>query len=101
LASERTFSAWVRTGITAEVTGLAIAKLLAELAQQWLTLLTAILFVLVAVGAYAYALWGYRQRRKYLEEAGIEGSSFALWTAQSMILLVLLSAIFALILLSL
>jgi uncharacterized membrane protein YidH (DUF202 family) len=78
---------------------LSTAKLLGQLGQRWLTLLTALLFILVAVGAYAFALWGYRQRSQYLEEAGLKMPTFALWTTRSLVLLLLLSAIIAFVLL--
>ena len=98
LALERTISAWVRTGITAEITGLGLAKLLGRLGMPLLTLSSGVLFILVAMGAYAFALATWRHSHD--EIARNHGSRLAThWLIQAMLLLLLLTAILAFILL--
>lgn len=84
LAAERTFSAWLRTGITAEVTGLGIAKLLGNVDPPGLVLATGALFVVVALIAYLFALWGYRRRQGKVALVTGAGSGIGEATAQLM-----------------
>lgn len=47
LANERSFSAWIRTGISSELIGLAVAKLLFDFQPEWIP---------VTVGFFSYLL---------------------------------------------
>lgn len=99
LAAERTFGAWLRTGITAQVTGLGIARFLGQLGPPGLVLGISVLFILVAGGAYLLALWGYRQRQQRLKATDMQASPSSLWLTQALVVLLLLSAVATLILL--
>ena len=60
MAEERTFSAWVRTGLTSVATGLAIVKVLPEAGPIWLIRALGVLFVVIGGLAFVLGYWGYR-----------------------------------------
>ncbi len=61
MAEERTFSAWVRTGLTSLATGLGIVKLIPADHQGWMVDAIGILLVIVGGLAFAFGFWGYRR----------------------------------------
>jgi len=65
MAEERTFSAWVRTGLTSIATGLGIAKLLPTAEPQWLIRSLGMILVVVGGLAFAFAFWGYKRGSKH------------------------------------
>ncbi|WP_153556283.1 YidH family protein [Roseimaritima sediminicola] len=77
MAEERTFSAWVRTGLTSMATGLGIVKLLPQAEASWA--MKALGVVLIAVGglAFAFGFAGYRRGRKHW--SGAHGRAVPLW----------------------
>lgn len=60
MAEERTFSAWVRTGLTSLATGLAIVKLMPETQPAWIVPALGSVLVIVGGLAFAFAFLGYR-----------------------------------------
>ena len=55
LANERTFAAWLRTGLSVAAGGIAVAHLVPEPARDsWVALLLGAAFVLLGVGVVAY-----------------------------------------------
>ena len=56
LAEQRTYSAWVRTGLASCATGFGIARLMAEADPEWLVrclaMLSLALFTAAAIGIY-------------------------------------------------
>lgn len=55
LANERTFAAWLRTGLSVAAGGIAVAHLVPEPARDsWIALLLGAAFVLLGVGVIAY-----------------------------------------------
>lgn len=55
LANERTFAAWLRTGLSVAAGGIAVAHLVPEPARDsWLALLLGMAFVLLGVAVIAY-----------------------------------------------
>lgn len=59
LANERTYAAWIRTGLAALVTGLGIARFLVDSVPLWsIRTIAAILLVFSAV-AFFLAAWRY------------------------------------------
>jgi putative membrane protein len=55
LANERTFAAWLRTGLSVAAGGIAVAHLVPEPARDsWMALLLGAAFVLLGVGVIAY-----------------------------------------------
>jgi putative membrane protein len=75
LAKERTFSAWSRTGISAMVAGIGIARFLSSVNSPWIA--RALGFILVATGAAIYVIGflSYYKALKKLSEKGIRNSS--------------------------
>jgi putative membrane protein len=68
LANERSFSAWIRTGISAELGGLGVAKLLTDVSPDWIPRIIGVLFVVLGIGCYAYGLWRYHNRAHLLSD---------------------------------
>lgn len=75
LAKERTFSAWSRTGISAMVAGIGIARFLSSVNSPWIA--RTLGFILVATGAAIYIVGylSYYKALKKLSEKGIRNSS--------------------------
>ena len=68
LANERTFAAWLRTGLSVSAGGIAVAHLVPEPARDsWVALLLGAVFVLLGVGVIAY---GARQFARVAAELG-------------------------------
>ena len=96
LAKERTFAAWVRTGLSSIAVGLAIVKLLPSVQPRWLLHTIGILFV--GTGGTLFVL-GYRTYHiviKKLEQEGFEGFPTELMGVLTAVFV--LGAIFALVL---
>ena len=66
LANERTFSAWLRTGIASELGGLAVSRfLILDLVHyRWIASAIGVIFILVGMAIYIIALISYRQTLK-------------------------------------
>jgi putative membrane protein len=80
LANERTFSAWLRTGLAAELGGLAVSRLLVLglVHYRWIARIIGIIFILIGMTIYIIALLSYRQTLKGIqaEEKGLVMFSF-------------------------
>jgi putative membrane protein len=61
LAIERTFAAWIRTGLASMGAGLGVAGLLGHLAPPALVLAISITLVIVGGAIYILGLWRYLQ----------------------------------------
>lgn len=61
MAEERTFSAWIRTGLASVASGLGVVKLLAGGDPSPLMTILGLLLVIVGAMAFAFAFFGYRQ----------------------------------------
>jgi putative membrane protein len=73
LAKERTFSGWVRTGLSAIAVGFGAARLLGDLEPQWLVLAAGAALIVIGVGALGIGFWSYRATLRELEREGIRG----------------------------
>jgi len=58
LANERTYAAWLRTGLAALATGVAIEKFMVEAMPEWG--IRSIAMILIAFSALAFGLAGWR-----------------------------------------
>jgi putative membrane protein len=80
LANERTFSAWLRTGLATELGGLAISRLLVLgiVHYRWIARIIGVIFILVGMIIYIIALLSYRETLKGIqaEEKGLVMFSF-------------------------
>jgi len=68
LANERTFSAWLRTGLSAVVAGLGIARLLGSGGSLPIAHSIGVILVLIGGGIYVLAFWRYAQVSRSLEQ---------------------------------
>jgi putative membrane protein len=68
LANERTFSAWLRTGLSAVVAGLGIARLLDPGGLLPIAHSIGVILVLTGGGIYVLAFWRYGQVSRSLEQ---------------------------------
>ncbi len=59
LANERTYAAWIRTGLTSLVTGLATARFLSDSMPLWSTHTIAAILILFSAIAFFLATWRY------------------------------------------
>lgn len=68
LANERTFSAWLRTGLSAVVAGLGIARLLGSGDSLLVARSIGVILVLTGGGIYVLAFWRHGQVSRSLEQ---------------------------------
>jgi len=59
LANERTYQAWLRTGIGALASGLAVARFLKESLPLWMLLMIATILIVLSIAAFMQAAWRY------------------------------------------
>ena len=69
MAEERTFSAWMRSGLAAEGAAVAIVKMLPDSEPRWLVHLLGIILSVVGAIAFAIGFWGYRAGSRYWSAA--------------------------------
>ncbi len=73
LAKERTFAAWLRTGLASAIAGLGIVKLLPDLRPEWIGKSIGLLLVLSSALAFILGFRTYYIVLKKLEEEGFKG----------------------------
>jgi putative membrane protein len=61
LARERTFSAWMRTGLAAVATGIGMARLLVAVEPRWLVQMMDVIFVMAGGVLFGLGFWRYRK----------------------------------------
>jgi len=61
MANERTYNSWVRSGLTAVVGGLFIARFLGEGVKSILVTAIGLIFILSSIGFYIVGYWRYKQ----------------------------------------
>lgn len=59
LANERTYQAWVRTGLAALISGLGIEKFMNDIEPVWPLLLVTIILLLFSAAAFLLSAWRY------------------------------------------
>lgn len=65
MAEERTFSAWVRTGLTSIATGLGIVKLLPIEHHSWMVTTLGMVLIFVGATSFAFAFAGYQRGARH------------------------------------
>ncbi len=71
LANERTFAAWIRTGLSVAVVGIAINEFLPGAAgPSALSLTLGACFVVVGIGLMAFGAWRFVRTQRQLIESG-------------------------------
>ena len=73
LAKERTFSAWLRSGLSAVGVGLGLAKLLPSVEPRWMMQAIGILFIGAGGIVFIMGFQTYHNVMKKLEEEGFKG----------------------------
>lgn len=68
LANDRTFSAWIRTGLTTVAAGFGVTRLLPDVQPAWLIPWLGVLFVLVGGGILLIGYWSHRSTLHRLTE---------------------------------
>lgn len=71
LANERTYTSWVRTGLAALASGLALEKFFAGALPEWILRSIAVILVLFSLCAFVLAIWHYTHLGLKLQEADI------------------------------
>ena len=64
LAIERTYAAWLRTGLGALAVGIAFERLFFETQPVWISKAGATALIVLAVVMFLFSLWRYRQERR-------------------------------------
>jgi putative membrane protein len=93
LAKERTFAAWVRTGLSAVAVGFGGARLLTDLEPQALVLASSLMLVVGGIMAIVFGFWSFRDTLAELGEGG-----FSLWLIGTFTLLLVLASVALLVL---
>ena len=70
MANERTFSAWLRTGLALVVAAIALPRIIHFVNWAWTIRLVGIIFIVIAVAIFGVAYWRYEAESKNLKCAG-------------------------------
>jgi len=95
LANERTYQAWIRTGLALFVAGLGIIKFLQNELPLWLLMPIAILLILFSAVAFLLAAWRYRHL--HVRVANLDVETIPLWIVMTISTLLAASAVLALV----
>lgn len=94
MAEERTFSAWMRSGLAASGAAVAIVKMLPDSEPRWLVHLLGVILSVVGVMAFAIGFWGYRAGSRYWSAA--MPRAIPLWLMGALTALLMIGALMAL-----
>lgn len=87
LANERTYAAWIRTGLTALAAGVAIEKFMVDVIPAWGIRTIAVILIVFSAVAFFVAAWRYTHLGVRLGEADVKAVPEMLTTAVSVILI--------------
>ena len=85
LANERTFQAWIRTGLSALAAGLGTAKFLQDTMPLGMLLAIAVLLILLSLVAFFQASWRYRHL--HIRMADLDVDATPLWLVRTISIL--------------
>lgn len=96
LAAERTFSAWLRTGLAGVGGGLAVARMLIFniFEHQFVTHVIGALLVMWGAGIFIYAIIDYRRTCARLKQEGPSKNSFRALLLMTAVLLIVAALAF-------
>ncbi len=94
LANERTFQAWIRTGLSALAAGLGIAKFLQDAMPLWMLMIIAVVLILLSVAAFIQASWRYTHL--HIRMAKLDVDATPLWLVKTISGLLSLCSLLAL-----
>jgi len=86
LANERTYAAWIRTGLAALAAGIAIEKLLAGFMAAWSIRGIAVILILYSALAFGLAAWRYTHLGVPLARADVKAVPVIVTTGASVAL---------------
>lgn len=95
LANERTYAAWIRTGISALIAGLAVEKFLLEAIPIWGVHIISVALIAFSSVAFFLASWRYRHFLVRLEDVDVAMVPLPVMRGISLVLI--LSAMIALV----
>ncbi len=96
MAGERTFAAWLRTGLALMAGGLAAARLLTSVEPQWLVRVAGTIFVVMGGTIFVLGFRTYREVSQDLKEEDVETTSS--WGLGLLTLMLIVVAVIVLIL---
>jgi len=94
LANERTYQAWLRTGLASLVSGLGVAKYLTDLMPSWILMTIASLLILFGAMAFMQAAWRYSHI--HVRMAHLDIDAMPMWIATAVSILLVACSILAL-----
>jgi inner membrane protein YidH len=94
LANERTYQAWLRTGLASAAAGLGVAKFLQETIPLWILLVIATVLILFSAVAFWLAAWRYSH--VHLRTAHLDIETIRPWMAKSISLVLAACSLLAL-----
>jgi len=94
LANERTFQAWIRTGLAALVSGLGVAKFLQDAMPLSVLLIVVTILILFSTLAFLLAAWRYSHLHLRIVHLDIEATP--MWLAKSVSIVLASCSIIAL-----
>ena len=74
LANERTYQAWIRTGVSTFIAGLGVAKFLKEDLPIGILLTTAVTLLLFSATSFLHAAWRYCNLHVRMADLDIDGT---------------------------
>jgi putative membrane protein len=86
LANERTYAAWIRTGLAALAAGVAVEKLLVGIMADWSIRSIAVILILYSGGVFALAGWRYTHLGAKLTRADVKAAPVIVTTGASIVL---------------
>lgn len=86
LANERTYAAWIRTGLAALVAGIAVEKFLVDFMATWSLRSIAMILILFSAVAFCLAAWRYTHLGDRLLRTDVKAIPAILTTGVSLIL---------------
>jgi len=94
LANERTYAAWIRTGLTALAAGIAVEKLLVGIMAPWSIRGIAVILILFSGLSFAIAAWRYTHLGFKLSRADVKAvPTIVTWGASVVLVLCSLLAL--------
>lgn len=90
LAEQRTFSAWMRTGLTAIALGFAAVKILDKVEPRWAVYVAGSMLIAAGMAIHILSFWNYYGTFRRLKREGLPG--LPIWSVALISLSLLLSA---------
>ncbi len=82
LANERTYQAWIRTGLAALISGLGINKFLNDIEPVWPLMVVTIVLIFFSAAAFIISAWRYNHL--HVQMAHLEVDLMPVWVVKTM-----------------